>query len=145
MLNEKELAEMNGIWQAVADTEDFYKWQNSRRADGLSMDFASWEKARDLALRRQKTHAEEGKRKHHAERESERLAKQAEADASTELELAADKRRLQNQWLADNPGKSESDFNKEAWHLLKSNLIAERADAQMEAELQRARASMDYF
>ena len=145
MLNDKEIAEMNEILQAVNDTEEFYKWQDIRRTAGLSMDFASWEKARDLALWRQKAHAEEGRRKYLAELEAERAKKQAKSDASIELELAADKKRLQNQWLVDHPGKTESDFNKEAWHLLKANLIAERADAQMELEMLAQRASMDYF
>jgi hypothetical protein len=51
----------------------------------------------------------------------------------------------QNQWLVDHPGKTEADFNQQAWHLLKSNLIAGRDAAQMEAEMRNARASMVYF
>ncbi len=74
-----------------------------------------------------------------------RLAGQAKADAEIELSFSAEKKRLQNQWLVDHLGKTEPDFNKEAWHLLKSNLIAERDAAQMEAEMRKARASMDYF
>jgi hypothetical protein len=145
MLNEKETNELNKIWRDVNETSDFPKWQNSRRTAGLSMDFASWEKARDAALARQKAHADEGQRKHHAELERMRLADQAKADAEIELELAADKRRLQNQWLVDHPGKTEADFNQQAWHLLKSNLIAERDAAQMEVEMRNARMSMDFI
>ncbi len=145
MLNDKEIAEMNEVLQAVNETSEFYKWQDLRASAGLSMDHASWENARDSALARQKAHAAEGKYKHRLELVAERFAEQAKYDAEIELELAADKRRLQNQWLVDHPGKTEADFNKEAWHLLKSNLIAERADAQMEAEMRNARASMDYF
>jgi hypothetical protein len=145
MLNDEEIAEMNGVLQDVADTSDFYKWQASRFVDKLPMDHESWEKARDSALWRQKAHAAAGKRNRTADLEAERLAEKAKSDASVELELAADKRRLQNQWLADHPGKTEAAFNREAWHLLKENLIAERADAQMQIEMQEARASMDYF
>jgi hypothetical protein len=145
MLNDKEIAELDKIWRDVNETSDFYKWQDIRRTAGLSMDFASWTDARDSALARQKADVEAGKRKRTAELEAERLAEQAKLDASIELELAADKRRLQNQCLADHPGKTEADFNGQAWHLLRSNLLAERADAQMEAEMRNARASMDYF
>ncbi|MEJ7862360.1 MAG: hypothetical protein WKF90_12085 [Pyrinomonadaceae bacterium] len=145
MLNDKEIAEMNEVLQAVNETSEFYKWQDLRRTAGLSMDHESWEQARDSALWRQKAHAESGKRQRTADLEAERLAEKAKADASVELELAADKKRLQNQWLVDHPGKTEADFNKEAWHLLKENLIAERDAAQMEVEMEAARASTVYF
>ncbi|MEJ7862143.1 MAG: hypothetical protein WKF90_10985 [Pyrinomonadaceae bacterium] len=145
MLNENEIKEMNQVLQAVADTSEFHKWQDLRRTAGLSMDHESWEQARDSALWRQKAHAESGKRQRTANLEAERLTAQAKMDAEIELELASDKKRLQNQWLADNPNKTEADFNRQAWHLLKENLIAERADVQMEVEMRAVRASMDYF
>jgi hypothetical protein len=145
MLNENEIKEMNLVLQDVADTSDFYKWQDIRRTAGLSMDHASWEKARDLALWRQKAHAEAGKRNRTAELEAERLAEKAKFDASVESELAADKKRLQNEWLVNNPTQTPADFDKKAWHLLKENLIAARADVQMQIEMRSARASMDYF
>ncbi len=145
MLNDEEIAEMNQVMQDVNDTLEFHKWQDIRRTAGLSMDFESWQKARDLALWRQQAHAEAGKRKRTADLEAERLTAQAKADAEIELELASDKKRLQNQWLADHPNKTEAAFNREAWHLLKENLIAERAEAQMQIEMLNARASMVYF
>jgi hypothetical protein len=145
MLNDKEIAELNQIWRDVADTEDFSKWEKSRYMDNLPIDFESWTQARDSALARQKAHAEATKSKLRAELEAERLEAASKSDAKIELELAADKKRLQNQWLVDHPGKTEADFNGQAWHLLKENLIAERDAAQMEAEMQAARASAVYF
>jgi hypothetical protein len=145
MLNENEIKEMNQVMQDVNDTLEFHKWQDIRRTAGLSMDFESWEKARDLALWRQAAHAEAGKRNRTAEIEAERLTAQAKMDAEIELELASDKRRLRNEWLVNNPTQTPSDFERKAWHLLKENLIAERADAQMEVEMRAAKASMDYF
>ncbi len=61
-MNEKEIAEINSIWQAVNDTSDFHRWQNSRRSAGLSMDYESWQEVRDSVLAWQKAHADEGDR-----------------------------------------------------------------------------------
>ncbi len=90
MLNDTEIAELDKIWRDVADTEDFYKWQNSRRSAGLSMDHKSWQQARDSALARRKADAEAGKRKRTADLERMRLAGQAKADAEIELSFSAE-------------------------------------------------------
>jgi hypothetical protein len=76
-----------------------------------------------------------------AEREAERTRYKRENEAS----LAEDKKRLKNEWLANNPNLTAADFERKAWHLLKANLIRERENAQIEAELAAARSAMDFI
>jgi len=60
------------------------------------------------------------------------------------LQLADEKRRLQNEWLANNPNQTAADFEKKAWHLLKENLIEQRRNDALSAEIQSAQASGRY-
>lgn len=62
--------------------------------------------------------------------EAERKAKLDEAEAAFDAEIAPEKLRLRRQWLADHPGRSERDFDKEAWPHLRENL---KDQAQAEA------------
>ncbi len=120
---------------------DYGKWSFERRRAGLSTDHDVWKQARDQTLVRQQAENGELRQKYLAKLDDEKKARQAETDAQTDLELAPEKRRLQNQWLADHPGKNESDFDKQAWHLLRENLIEQRNADSLNAEIQRQKAS----
>jgi hypothetical protein len=124
---------MNKIWQAVNQTQSFDEWYELRLSGDQPRTHADWIEARDLALANQKAHAAKTKQKHLAALEGDRKASETDSERRLETELEPEKRRLQNQWLADHPGKTVDDFNKEAWHLLRANLLEERANAVKEA------------
>jgi hypothetical protein len=131
------------IKQQIAQSEqdaitlDYTKWSYARRQSKLSTDHNLWQNERDETLARQRSRNDEARAGHHAKLQNERKAKQSETDAQTELELASEKRRLQNEWLANNPTQTPADFEKKAWHLLKENLIEQHNAASLEAEKQR--------
>jgi hypothetical protein len=75
-----------------------------------------------------------------ADREAERKA----ADAITEQSLAPDKARVMREWLAQDPARTEAQFNSHAWPQLRLNLIEEKRAAIFEETKERMRASGRY-
>lgn len=71
-----------------------------------------------------------------AQKEAEREA----ADALVEQSLAPDKARIRRQWLAQDPVRTELQFNSHAWPQLRLNLIEDRRAAAFEAEKESMRA-----
>jgi hypothetical protein len=124
-----------------AITLDFAKWSFQQRRANLPNDHSLWEHQRDGVLDRQRRENTEARRKYLDGLESARAEKQRENDAQTEAELAPERRRLQNEWLANNPTQTVTDFEKKAWHLLKENLIEQRNADAFRAEIQRQTAS----
>jgi hypothetical protein len=131
------------IKQQIAQSEqdaitlDYSKWSAQRIQAKLPNDHNQWQIERDRTLARQRSDNNEARARHLNKLEAERKAKQADADAQTEAELQPEKRRLQNEWLANNPTQTAADFEKKAWHLLKENLIEQHNAASLEAEKQR--------
>jgi hypothetical protein len=123
---------------------DYGKWSFERRRAGLPTNHELWTDARDQTLARQKAENAETRRNYLAKLDDEKKARQAETDAQTDLELAPEKRRLQNEWLVNNPTQTAADFEKKAWHLLKENLIEQRNADSLNAEIQRQKASGIY-
>jgi septum formation inhibitor MinC len=138
------------IKQSIAQGEqdsitlDFSKWSAQRIQAKLPNDHSLWRQERDRTLARQQSENAEARRRHLAKLDDDRKAKQAETDALTELQLAPEKRRLQNEWLANNPGQTAADFDKKAWHLLKENLIEQKSADIMNATIQSQKASGRY-
>jgi hypothetical protein len=138
------------IKQQIAQSEqdaitlDYTKWSAQRIQAKLPNDHSLWQFERDRTLARQKWDNAAARRKHLEGLEIARNAKQAEADAQIELELQPEKRRLQNEWLANNPTQTAADFEKKAWIHLRQNLIEQRTKEAFEAELQAQRASGRY-
>ncbi len=130
--------------QQIAQSEqdninlDFTKWSFEQRRANLPNDHSLWQQVRDRTLARQQSDNAEARRKYLAKLDDEKKAKQAERDAQTDLGLAPEKRRLQNEWLANNPTQTAADFEKKAWHLLKENLIEQRKTEAINAEIQSA-------
>ncbi len=117
-------------------TLDYTKWSAQRIQAKLPNDHNLWQQERDRTLARQKWDNAAARRKYLEGLEIARNARQAEADAQIELELQPEKRRLQNEWLANNPNQTAADFEKKAWHLLKANLIEQRSADIAEATKQ---------
>jgi hypothetical protein len=138
------------IKQQIAQSEqdiitlDFSKWSAQRIQAKLPNDHNLWQIERDRTLARQQSDNAEARRKYLAKLDDEKKARQAETDAQTEAELQPEKRRLQNEWLANNPTQTAADFEKKAWHLLKENLIEQRNSESFEAERQKQLASGIY-
>ncbi len=109
----------------------------------MSNDHELWKQERDAVLARRKRNNEAARASHLNNLETQRKAKQAEADAQIDLELEPEKRRLQNEWLANHPGQTAADFERSAWGLLKANLIEQRNAKIMEATVQDIAASAD--
>lgn len=131
--------------QQETELQDYHVWFEKRRQAGLSTDHETWQKQREAALLRQKVDNAATRREYLAGVEAKRADEQARYEREIEASLEPEKTRLKNEWLANNPTLTAADFERETWHLLKANLIAERDAAQMEAEMQKARASMDFF
>ncbi len=138
------------IKQSIAQSEqdnitlDYSKWSFQQTRAGRSNSHDLWQQERDRTLARQQSENAEVRRKYLGGLEQQRKAKQDEADAQIELELAPTKKRLQNQWLVDNPTQTPADFDKKAWHLLKENLIEQRNSEVMNAEIQAQAATGRY-
>lgn len=134
------------VEQAAQDaiTLDYSKWSFRQRQAKLSDNHDLWQQERDRTLVRQQSENAELRRKYLDGLEQQRKAKQAETDAAIELDLAPEKRRLQNEWLANNPNETVADFEKKAWHLLKENLIEQRKTEAMNAEIQSQLSSGRY-
>jgi preprotein translocase subunit SecD len=140
-MNDEQIRQQ--IAQAEQDTItlDFTKWSFEQRRANLPNDHSLWQQVRDQTLARQQSQNSELRRKYLAGLESARAEKQRERDEEIDLELAPTKKRLQNQWLVDNPTQTASDFEKKAWHLLKENLIEQHNADSLSAEVQRQKAS----
>ena len=63
-------------------------------------------------------------------------AKAADArreEAATDAALAAAKERARRDWLLANPGKDGADFERDAWPLVRANLVEDAGEAQLRA------------
>jgi hypothetical protein len=143
-MTETELKQQISEAEADALTLDFTKWSSRRRQLKLSTDHKDWQIERDRTLARQQSDNAETRRKYLASVEAARKAKQAESNADVDAELASEKRRLQNEWLANNPNQTPADFEKKAWAFLKGNLIEQREAAKMEHTKRQLSASGRY-
>ncbi len=134
------------ITQAEQDTItlDYGKWSFQQRQAKLPNDHNLWQIERDRTLRRRQSDNEASRQRHLAKIDDDRKASQVKTDAAIDLELAPTKKRLQNEWLANNPTQTASDFDKKAWHLLKDNLIDQRNADIMNAEIQAQAATGRY-
>ncbi len=141
-MTQDEIEETNRVWQEVNDTEDFYTWQNRRVSGNLPRSYEDWQAARERALADQKRLGADSRWRHRANLEAMRKTKESESDTKLDVELG--KATQLRQWLVDHPGKTESDFNREAWHHLRQNLIEQRENDALEAELQAAKTSGIY-
>ncbi len=137
-MTDQELKQQISQSEQDAITLDYTRWSFQQRQLKLSDDHNQWQQQRDAVLRRQQSDNAQTRRKYLDGLEQQRKAKQAETDAAIELDLAPEKRRLQNEWLANNPGQTAADFEKKAWHLLKENLIEERKNEAINAEIKSA-------
>jgi hypothetical protein len=135
--------EKQQIAQAEQDiiTLDYSKWSFQQRQANRPTDHNIWQIERDQTLQRQQSENSELRRKRLAKLDEEKAERQRERDAETDLALAPTKKRLQNQWLVDNPTQTAADFEKKAWHLLKENLLEQRNADSFDAEVQRQAAS----
>ncbi len=143
-MTEKELQQQINQATQDATTLDYTKWSYARRQAKLSDDHNLWQIERDRTLARQRSDNNEARARYNTKLEAERAAKKADADAQTEIALAPEKRRLQNEWLANNPAQTAADFEKKAWHLLKENLIEQRKTEAISAEIQSQSATDRY-
>ena len=73
---------------------------------------------------------------------AERQAQQDRRAAAVEAELAPVKARAKRQWLFDHPDKTESDFDTQAWPLLKENILEDRKEAVFQNEIAHQRRRM---
>jgi hypothetical protein len=136
--NETDRARQDNI------TLDFAKWNFQRIQAKLPASHDLWQQERDAVLRRQQSDNAAARARYLNKLDDERAAKQSERDTEIDNELEPEKRRLRNQWLADHPSKTEADFNREAWHLLKENLIEQHNAASLEATKQQMLQSGRY-
>jgi len=70
--------------------------------------------------------------------------KETEARAAREVQdeiaLSSERTRLQRQWLAAHPDKTESDFLNRAWPQLRRNLLEDAKESLKTAEIERMKA-----
>jgi len=143
-MTEKELQQQIDRAMQDATTLDYTKWSYARRQAKLSDDHSLWQIERDRTLARQRSDNNEARARYNTKLEAERAAKKADADAQIEAALAPEKRRLQNEWMVNHPDKTAEDFNKSAWIHLRENLIEQRKNEAMNAEIQLQSATGRY-
>ncbi len=143
-MTDKEILDQFNQTSQDNTTLDFTKWSFQQRQAKLPSSHELWQQEHDAVLARQQSENAAVRRKHLDGLEIARNAQKAEAESEIELDLAPQKKRLQNQWLADHPGKTEADFNREAWHLLRENLVEQRQAESLQAELQAQLSSGRY-
>jgi hypothetical protein len=132
--------------QTIEDeiTLDYPKWSFQQRQQKLPDDHGLWEQQRDAVLARRQRINEAARASHLADIEARRKDRQAEADAQIDLELEPKKQTLMREWLANNPNETAADFEKKAWHHLRTNLIEQRNNEVFEAEKQRQMSTGRY-
>jgi hypothetical protein len=141
MIEQEKIKQQMAQIQQDDTNLDYGKWSFEQRRANRPFSHELWLEVRDRTLQRQQSENSELRRKRLAKLDDEKKARQAETDAQTDLALAPEKRRLQNQWLVDNPTQTAADFEKKAWHLLKENLLEQRNADSFDAEVQRQKAS----
>jgi hypothetical protein len=141
-----ELQLDNEIYQARQDaiTLDYAKWNFQRIQAKLPASHDLWQQERDAVLDRQRRDNAEARARYLTKLDEKRAAKQSEYDAQINAELEPEKKRLQNEWLANNPTQTAADFEKKAWHLLKENLVEQHNAASLEATKQQLLQSGRY-
>jgi hypothetical protein len=125
-----------------AITLDFAKWSFEQRRANLPNDHSLWQQVRDRTLARQQSENSELRQRYLSKLDEEKAERQRERDAEIDLELAPTKKRLQNEWLANNPTQTVTDFEKKAWHLLKENLLEQHNADSLDAEVERQKARL---
>ena len=65
------------------------------------------------------------------------------AEARLEEQLAPDKARIQREWLANHPGKTEADFM-QVWPRLRQGIVEDRRRELLETEREKMRTSGNY-
>jgi hypothetical protein len=142
------MTEQEKIKQQMAQAEqdalnlDYGKWSFEQRRANLPNDHSLWQQVRDRTIQRQQAENSELRRKYLAGLEAAKADRQRERDAEIDLELAPTKKRLQNEWLANNPTQTVTDFEKKAWHLLKENLLEQHNADSLDAEVERQKARL---
>ncbi len=142
------MTEQEKIKQQMAQAEqdalnlDYGKWSFEQRRANLPNDHSLWQQVRDRTIQRQQAENSELRRKYLAGLEAAKAERQRERDAEIDLELAPTKKRLQNEWLANNPTQTVTDFEKKAWHLLKENLLEQHNADSLDAEVERQKARL---
>jgi hypothetical protein len=143
-MTETELKQSIAQAEQDAVTLDYSKWSFQQRQAKLPTDHDLWQQERDRVRRRQQADNAEARKRILANLDTKKQAEQAQTDAEMESLLAPEKKRLQNEWLANNPTQTAADFEKKAWHLLKENLIEQRSADAMEATKQQMASTGRY-
>jgi hypothetical protein len=143
-MTDKELKQ--SIIQAEQDaiTLDYPKWSFQRRQAKLPDDHSIWQIQRDQTLARQQSENAEVRRKYLANLQAAKAEKQREYDAELDSELEPQKQKLRREWLANNPNFTATDFEKKAWIHLRKNLLEEREQAALDANIRSAKATGRY-
>lgn len=101
-----------------------------------------------LAEQREQTRRDlsnaETRRKYLAGLEADKAEKAKLTDIELDVELEPRKQVLMRDWLANQPGKTSTDFEKTAWPHLRENLIEERSELARQNTIAEARASGRY-
>jgi ribosomal protein L20 len=109
------------------------EFRAAREAEQRAADAEQKERKRQNALAR----------KRYLDRlEAERQMQRDEHEAKVEQELAPMKTRLQRQWLVDHPDKDASDFEAQAWPLLRANLLEDRREHLLQNAIEYQRRRM---
>ncbi len=125
-------------------TLDYSKWSNRQRQLKLSDDHDLWEQERDRVLSRQRIDNLTAKSRHLASLEAKRANERAAAAADIDRQLEPQKQTLMRDWLANHPGKTAADFEKNAWTLLRQNLVEQRENEIMQATIESQKATGRY-
>ena len=132
----------NEIDTAVAQAKEanfvlnnYTAWSNREKLAKRPHDGNAWAAACEAIRHGQYNDNLDARNNRLAKIEEEQKAKQAEADAKTDVRLEPRKQQLKRDWLANNPSFSEKDFETKAWPHLKHNLLENDKQTALQAEL----------
>ncbi len=143
-MTDKEIQQQIDKAEQDAITLDYTKWSFQQRQAKRPTDHNLWQQERDRVLARQRFDNAAAGRKYRASLETAKAEKQREHDAQIDSELEPQKQTLMREWLANHPGKTKDDFNKSAWIHLRQNLVEQRNNDVMNAEMQKQSATGKY-
>ncbi len=125
-------------------TLDYPKWSFQQRRANRSDDHGLWQQERDRVLSRQQIDNQSAKSSYLADLEAKRADKRAEHEAELDRQLEPQKQTMMRDWMANHPGKTAADFEKDAWTHLRQNLVEQRESEMTRATIESERASGRY-
>ena len=102
------------------------------------------ERERERQLEEQRRENQRARDEYLAGLEAKRAEERKRAEQALDRELEPHKQRMKRDWLVAHPDKTETDFERQAWPLLRQNAIEDQREQQIQATMAEMRRSGRY-